>query len=93
MNSLKLREDEMSTASYTVTDAAYTEVSATNNILQNKSSQYVRVVFSTVLPAVDDPNYFDIAPGQGFVTKDGVPSNNTYARATEGEAVVVVGEG
>lgn len=83
----------MSTASYTVTDAAYTQVSATNNILQNKSSQYVRVVFPTTLPAVGDPNYFDIAPGQGFVTKDGVPSNSTYVRATEGSAEVVVGEG
>jgi len=83
----------MSTASYTVTDAAYTEVSATNNIFQNRSSGYVRLVFSSVLPAVDDPNYFDIAPGQGFVTKDGVPSSNTYARATKGSAVVVVGEG
>ena len=83
----------MSTASYTVTDAAYTEVSATNNILQNKSSQYVRLVFSTVLPAVDDPNYFDVPPGKVFVTKDGVPSSNTYARATEGSATVTVGEG
>ncbi len=93
MNSLKLREDEMSTASYTVDDTAYVLVSTTNNILQNKSSQYVRLVFGTVLPAVDDPNFFDIAPGQGFVTKDGLPSNNTYARATEGTAIVVVGEG
>ena len=83
----------MSTANYIVTDTEYTLVSLTNNILQNKSSQYVRVVFSTVLPAVDDPNYFDIAPGQGFVTKGGVPSNSTYVRATEGEASVVVGEG
>jgi len=82
----------MSTASYTVTDAAYTEVSATNNIFQNRSSGYVRLVFSSVLPAVDDPNYFDIAPGQGFVTKDGVPSTNTYARAVKGEADVTVGE-
>lgn len=82
----------MSSANYVVDDTAYTLVSATDNVLQNKSSVPVRVIFSTVLPTVDDQSYFSIPPNQGFVTKDALPVGNTYARAEEGTANVVVGE-
>jgi hypothetical protein len=83
----------MSSTNYLVTDTEYTLVSATDNVLQNKSSGYVRVIFGTVLPTVDDPNYYSIPPNQGFVTKDALPLGNTYVRADDGTANVVVGEG
>ena len=83
----------MSSANYVVDDTAYVLVSAVDNILQNKSAGYIRVIYSTVLPTVNDPNFFSIAPGQGFVKKDNLPSSNTYVRAEKGTANVVVGEG
>lgn len=87
----------MSTTNYEVDATAWTQVSASDNLLMNKGSVYIRVHYGAVSPALTTKDFYLIGSGKAIVKKDDKPAGNTYVRTDleDGNTTkydVVVGE-
>lgn len=87
----------MSTTNYEVDASAWTQVSASDNLLMNKGSVYIRVHYGAVPPALNTKDFYPLDAGKAIVKKDNEPAGNTYVRTDlpDGDTTkydVVVGE-